>query len=130
MSKTVKENQDSTAIKKTDTKSKSVKKSVAKVASKIRVYTNEYDIQMVEISGENRPQFVSLAKVRDVLRTNTVPNIIRPVKFKGRDLFEIDRLQGKPLKMGENKISAILNNSVELEQAVIDAGLVVTEAGA
>ena len=105
---------------------KQTKKSqkTAKTPSKIRVFTNDYGVEMAEITAGPRNQFVSLKKIRDVLRTNTDPELIKETTYKGRsNMFEIQRLEGKPMYMGENKINAILDNAVELTDAVAKAGL-------
>ena len=96
---------------------------MSKPVNTIRVYVNDYDVDMVEIQSGTRPQFVSLAKVKGILGTNKDANLIKPIKHKGRDLFEITKEDGKAFKMGENKMNAVLDNAVELQDAVDKAGI-------
>lgn len=75
---------------------------------------NQYELVMLTIETENRPQHISLNKAKEILRTNLDADLIEPVKFKGRDLFEITKENGNKFKVGENKLNAVLDNAEEI----------------
>ena len=80
--------------------------------SNITTSTNEYDIKMLEIQTESpRNVFISLSKAQAILATNLDADLINPVHFKGRDLFEITKSEGGKFKVGENKLNAVLDNA-------------------
>ena len=82
--------------------------------SKIRLYTNDHDIKMLEITAEPRNTFVSLKKALAILETNDKPKNIEIVQDYGRELYKIKYPTGKTFTVGVNKINAVLDNAVEL----------------
>lgn len=75
---------------------------------------NQYELVMLTIATENRPVHISLNKAKEILRTNLDADLINPVSFKGRDLFEITKENGNKFKVGEAKLNAVLDNAEEI----------------
>lgn len=75
---------------------------------------NQYELIMLTIETENRPVHISLNKANEILRTNLDADLINPVNFKGRDLFEITKENGNKFKVGEAKLNAVLDNAEEI----------------
>lgn len=82
---------------------------------KVRVFVNDYDITMLEINHGTRPQYISLNKAGAILDTRDFPSLLEPTVFKGRNLFNVLKQDGKTFRVGANKIQAVLENAGEIE---------------
>jgi len=87
--------------------------------SKIKTYTNEYDVPMLEIKVKPRSVFISEKKVQAILATNDDASRITPVVKHGRDLFAVQHLEGdKSFTIGEKKINTVLEHAEQLAELV------------
>lgn len=87
--------------------------------SKIRLYTNDHDISMLEITNEPRNVFISAKKAAAILETNDKPKNIEIVEKYGRELFKISYPTGKSFTIGVNKINAVLDNAKAVTKALL-----------
>ena len=90
----------------------------------LTIVTNGHGIDLIQFNNTGKyPVRISLKKCASILNTNNDGTLIKPVKFKGRDLFEITHMDGKgKFKVGEKKMKAVLENGdavMSLMQAVI-----------
>ena len=86
-----------------------------KTTTNLSILTNEHGIDLIEIPSGKFPVRISFKKCASILNTNNDGTLIKPVKFKGRDLFEITHADGKgKFKVGEKKMKAVLENGVAI----------------
>ena len=86
--------------------------------TKVTLFTNEYDVQMLEITGKPRNTYISLKKAQAILATNDDPNLITQVHKYGRDLFRVEYGDGEGFTVGEGKINLVLDNAKKIEKAI------------
>ena len=82
----------------------------------IRQFKNDYDVNMLEITGGKRSVYISLNKALAILETGYTNGLIKEVKAHGRNLFEITKLTGGKFKVGATKVNAVLEHIEELNE--------------
>ena len=83
-------------------------------STKVRIFTNEYDVDMLEIAGEKRPTFISLKKALAILATNDDADLISEVQKHGRTMYKVSYPDGKGFVVGQTKIDTVLNSESEI----------------
>jgi hypothetical protein len=85
----------------------------------IKTYTNEYDVPMLEIKVKPRSVFISVKKVQAILATSENAESLLAVTKHGRELFQVDHLEGgRSFTVGEKKINVVLDNSESILTAL------------
>jgi len=92
-------------------------KKATTTATKVTLFTNEYDVQMLEITGKPRNTYISLKKAQAILATNDDPSLITKIHKYGRDLFRIEyKGSDKGFTVGEAKINIVLDNAKKIAE--------------
>lgn len=86
--------------------------------TKVKLTVNEYDVPMIEITGDKRPVFISVKKAVAILATNDKPELIEAVRKYGRDLYKVGYGDGKSFTVGQVKIEAVLDNAELIEKEI------------
>jgi len=87
-------------------------KTKRKIPMKIKTFTNEYEVTMLEIKTKPRPTFISAKKAQAIIATNDDSSRITPITKHGRDLFSIKHLEcERSFTIGDKKINTVLDNA-------------------
>lgn len=91
----------------------------------VKFFTNDYDVDMLEIPAGKYPVRISVKKALAILDTNTDATLIEEIEKHGRTLYSITyKGTTKSFNVGSNKIDTVLTNEsiilLSLEVAKID----------
>ena len=77
----------------------------------VKFFTNEYDVDMLEIPMALRSVFISVKKALAILDTNDDAELITEIKKHGRTMYSITyKGTDKKFTVGMNKIDTVLAN--------------------
>lgn len=83
------------------------------MSKKVKLFTNEHGIEMLEITGKTRNTFISLAKAKSILKANdSETEWVEESKY-GRTLYQVPHGK-KYFLAGNPKIDAVVNNASKI----------------
>ena len=95
----------------------------------VKFSTNEYDVDMLEITGEKRSTFISVKKALAILDTNDDGSLIKEVQKHCRTMYNVTYLgTAKSFTVGISKIDTVLSASSDILLALVGNAMTVKEA--